>query len=274
MEQARNFFKKIIEMLKKPELRILPGQLAFFLVLSLIPLVALIGIITSKLSIPIDAIKLTIKSSVPEAVADIITNVIKGQGLTFNISAFFIIAFVLASNGPYSIIVTSNEIYKIDTDNIIKRRVKAILMTFILVMLFFFLLIIPVWGDTIFEILRAYNGNKMFIEFIYRLFKLIQYPITLVILYFNIKLIYIISPDEKIESKSVVKGALFTTIGWILASEIYSFYISTFANYDLFYGGISNVVILLLWIYILSYIFVLGMIFNAGSYHSKQEEKA
>ena len=36
---------------------------------------------------------------------------------------------------------------------------------------------------------------------------------------------YVIAPDEKIESKSATKGAWFTTIGWILASEIYSIYI-------------------------------------------------
>lgn len=272
MEQARGFFKKIIELIKKPELRILPGQLAFFLVLSLIPLVALIGTIASALSIPLDAIKVTIGSSVPKEVADIITNVISGQGLNFNIAAFFVAAFILASNGTNSMIITSNEIYKIKTESMVKRRIKAILMTVVLVSLFFLLLVAPVWGDTIFGILKATASSNIPIDYIYRIYKLLQYPIIIIILYFSIKLIYVIAPDEKIESKTVTKGSLFTTIGWIIATEIYSFYISTFSNYSLFYGSISNVVILLLWVYILSYIFVLGMILNAGGY-KKQDIK-
>ena len=273
MEQARGFLKKIIELIKKPELRILPGQLAFFLVLSIIPLIALIGAIASFLSIPTDTIKVTIGSSVPKEIAEIVYNIISGQGLNFNMTAFLVIAFILASNGTHSMIITSNEIYRIKSDNIIKRRIKAILMTFILMLLFLALLVIPIWGDTIFEIIFAVTDNKLSIDLIYQGFRLIQYPLIIVILYFNIKLLYVTSPDEKIEGVTTRKGALFTTIGWIIASEIYSFYISTFSNYDLFYGSLSNVAILILWVYILSYIFVLGMIINAGTYQEKELQK-
>lgn len=271
MEKARGFFSKFIELMKKPELRILPGQLAFFLVLSLIPLIALIGTIASALSIPVGTIRSVIGNTVPDAVADIIVNVMSAKGLSFNVIAFFVAAFILASNGTNSMIITSNEIYKLKSDGFFKRRIKAILMTLSLVGLFFFLLVVPIWGDTIFDIIKLTASKNVPIDFIYRLFKLLQYPITILILYFNIKLMYVIAPDEKIESKSATKGAIFTTIGWILASEIYSFYISTFSNYSIFYGSISNVVILLLWVYILSYIFVLGMIINAGGYNLKEE---
>lgn len=272
MEKARGFFSKFIELMKKPELRILPGQLAFFLVLSLIPLIALIGTIASALSIPVGTIRSVIGNTVPDAVADIIVSVMSAKGLSFNVVAFFVAAFILASNGTNSMIITSNEIYKINSEGFFKRRIKAILMTLSLVGLFFFLLVVPIWGDTIFDIIRLSSSKNLPIDFIYRLFKLLQYPITILILYFNIKLMYVIAPDEKIDSRSATKGAIFTTIGWILASEIYSFYISTFSNYSVFYGSISNVVILLLWVYILSYIFVLGMIINAGSYIKEESE--
>lgn len=272
MEKARGFFSKFIELMKKPELRILPGQLAFFLVLSLIPLIALIGTIASALSIPVGTIRSVIGNTVPDAVADIIVSVMSAKGLSFNVVAFFVAAFILASNGTNSMIITSNEIYKLNSEGFFKRRIKAILMTLSLVGLFFFLLVVPIWGDTIFDIIRLSSSKNLPIDFIYRLFKLLQYPITILILYFNIKLMYVIAPDEKIDSRSATKGAIFTTIGWILASEIYSFYISTFSNYSVFYGSISNVVILLLWVYILSYIFVLGMIINAGSYIKEESE--
>ena len=273
MEKARGFFSKFIELMKKPELRILPGQLAFFLVLSLIPLIALIGTIASALSIPVGTIRSVIGNSVPDAVADIIVSVMSAKGLSFNVVAFFVAAFVLASNGTNSMIITSNEIYKIKADSFFRRRLKAIMMTLSLVGLFFFLLVVPIWGDTIFAIIKLSASKKVPIDFIYRIFKLLQYPLTILVLYFNIKLMYITAPDEKIKSKETTKGAIFTTVGWILASEIYSFYISTFSNYSMFYGSISNVVILLLWVYILSYIFVLGMIINAGAYSDKDTEK-
>lgn len=275
MEQARGFFKKIIELIKKPELRILPGQLAFFLVLSLIPLVALIGSLASLLSIPTAAIRSVLVDVAPKEVVEIIVNVISGRGIdiNFNKIVFMTMAFILASNGTYSMIITSNEIYKLDSDSWFIRRLRAILMGFILVTLFFFLLLIPIWGDIILQIISNAVSNNVPMDIIYTLFKLVQYPIILTILYFGIKTLYMIAPDEKIESVTTTRGALFTTVGWILASEIYSIYIEEFSNYDLFYGSISNVVILLLWVYILSYIFVLGMILNAGNYKESEEKK-
>ena len=270
MEQARGFLKELIKIIRKPEMRILPGQLAFFLVMSIIPTIALVGVITNSLNIPMDAVKLTISSSIPKDIADVLTDILGGQGFNFNIAVFFISAFLLASNGTHSMIITSNEIYKLEPDSILKRRLKAIMMIFIMLGLFLF--IVPVCGDTIFALLRYYLEDFKPIEIIYQIYQLLKYPITIFILYGNIRLLYTIAPDEKVASITTRKGAIFTTIGWVLATEIYSFYIGTFASYSIFYGSISNILVLLLWVYILSYIFVLGMGLNAGEYHLKQQE--
>ena len=100
---------------------------------------------------------------------------------------------------------------------------------------------------------------------------LLKYPIILLILFLNIKLMYVIAPDENIPAKTTNKGALFSAIGWILATEIFAFYIDRFARYDLFYGSISNILVLLLWVYLLSYIYVFGMIINASIYKGELE---
>ena len=272
MEQARGFLKELIKIIRKPEMRILPGQLAFFLVMSIIPTIALVGVITNSLNIPMDAVRLTISSSIPKDIADVLTDLLGGQGFNFNIAVFFISAFLLASNGTHSMIITSNEIYKLEPDSIFKRRLKAIMMIFIMLGLFLFLFIVPVCGDTIFALLRYYLEDFKPIEIIYQIYQLLKYPIIIFILYGNIRLLYTIAPDEKVASITTRKGAIFTTIGWVLATEIYSFYIGTFSSYSIFYGSISNILVLLLWVYILSYIFVLGMGLNAGEYHLKQQE--
>ena len=270
MEQVTGFFKKVISIITKPEMRVLPGQLAFFFVLSIIPLVALIGAIASRFSIPMEALDEYLLSALPGSVAELFTNAVTRDSINFNIVVFFFSAFLLASNGTHSMIITSNEIYKIKSDNILKRRLKAIGMTSILLGIFLFLILVPVCGDNIFEIIKETSNNEGFINFIYRVYQIIKYPISILVVYFNIKLLYVLAPDKKIRSKTTTKGALFTTISWILATEIYTFYIGTFSGYDVFYGSISNIVILLLWIYILSYIFVVGMAINAGN--TKEED--
>lgn len=265
MERVRRIFKKVIEFISMPEMRILPGQLAFFTVVSLIPLLALVGTIAGYLSISSTTIVNILTSVLPFELTDSLISYVSGKGITFNIAVFFISAFILASNGAHSMIITSNEIYKIENSNIIKRRIKAIGMTFILVLLFLFLLLVPVYGDDIFNLLTTNILDKNAVNIAYNIYKIIQYPITLILVFYNIKLLYTVAPDRDIKSKTTNIGAIFTTVGWLLATKLYSIYAGSFSNYNIFYGSISDALFLLMWIYILSYIFVLGMAFNASA---------
>jgi membrane protein len=73
------------------------------------------------------------------------------------------------------------------------------------------------------------------------------------------KVLFTIAPDKKVPANRVNLGAIFTTFGIIIVTDIYSYYITHFAHYDIFYAGLSNIAILMLWIYFLSYIIVIGI---------------
>ncbi len=271
MEKARDIIVKILRLLMKPEMRILPAHLAFFLVMTFIPLVALIMTLAAALSISTETVRLAIIEYVPSGLSNLLNNVIAGNGLNFNFIVFYLSAFLLASNGAYSMVNSSNEIYKCMPKNMLSRRLKAIVMTFILVLLFLFLILVPVFGSTIFEIIKEITGNGTIINVVQQMLLILKYPIILLILFIGIKCMYVIAPDQEIPPKTTNKGAIFTSIGWVLSTEIFAFYIERFARYDLFYGGISNILVLLLWVYLLSYIYVLGMVINASSQEEEYE---
>ena len=269
--KAREFARKMIEMITTPEMRVLPGQLAFFIVMSLIPLVALCRMILAHIGVPLSEIFLG--TAIPKEVATVINNIDShAQSANISLVTFLILGFILASNGAHSMIITSNEIYKVDSSDWLSRRIKAILMTFIFVGLFLFILIVPVFGDSIFNIIKSNIDNQQGIDILYRVYQIIKYPIILIIVYLNIKMIYVMAPDIKIKSKATTKGAIFTTIGWLIASEVYSLYTTYFVRYDVFYGSISSILVLLIWVYLMAYIFSLGLIINAtGTFEESKE---
>ena len=260
--RAREFVRKAIAIIKRPDMRILPGQLAFFLVLSMIPLLALVGTIGSKLGLSMTSFRNALESTVPDAVINTLFPADATIGLNFNVTVFFIAAFLLASNGAYSVITTSNRIYQVEDNSEIRRRSKAVLLTFILVSLLFFLILVPAFGDSLISLAEINLHNEKLASFIRNIYHLGKYPLSLFLLYFNIKLIYILAPDKEVTSNEVRAGAMFTTIFWLLSSKIYAFYVEYFSHYDLFYGSMSNILVLLFWVYILAYIFTLGMSFN------------
>ena len=79
--------------------------------------------------------------------------------------------------------------------------------------------------------------------------------------------------DKKIKSKFVNYGALFATFAIIIVTTFYSIYVNNVAHYDVIYGGLANIAILMLLIYIISYIIVLGIAINHNYYEIEMNNK-
>ena len=263
---------RLLNIISKPEMRILPGQLAFFLLLSLIPLIAVIAVMANRLNLPIQDILNSINNNLPSDVAEFIIDIINGRNVDINIIIFCISAFILASNGPQSMITGSNMLYKIKDKDIISTRIKAIIMTVFLVILLLFVLTVPVFGDQIVKTLVDILPDNQTVDNIIKIsYSILKYPLSLFIIFFLIKLLYTMAPDRKIKSKYTTNGALLTTIGWVLFTELYAFYITKIAFYNVLYGSVAQLIVLFIWIYILAYIFVLGMALNASIMEEEKE---
>ena len=248
---------------------ILPGQIAFFLFLSVVPTLTLIGYACSYLNLSNDLVQSFLSNILSQNVADLLVPILTATEIT---PAFFIslgVGYFVASNGMSSIIVASNTIYGIKDSGFFKRRLKAIVMELVIVMLFLFLLIVPLLGNSIIELLHHLNLDTETTSIVISIFDFLGGPYSWLIIFLFIKTIYTMAPDKKFLSRSVNGGALFTTMAWIGITELYSLYISQYANYSLFYGSLANIVILMLWVYFLSYAFVIGMAMN---YHQDLEK--
>jgi membrane protein len=182
--------------------------------------------------------------------------------VNFSFFLTLIVGFYVASNGASSIIIASNSIYNIPGSNFAKRKIKAIIMTFIIVLLFLFILVVQVFGENIIEMVEYVNLNTSITKTIIFTFNLMKGPVAWFIIFFFIKILYTMAPDRRIPSSYVNYGAIFTTIMWVVVTALYSYYINNFANYTVFYGGLANIVMLMLWIYFLASIFVIGMALN------------
>ena len=95
-----------------------------------------------------------------------------------------------------------------------------------------------------------------------RMFNKIKNQENIIMIFFVVKVVYTISPNVAIPSKSVNKGALLTTVIWVVSTFMFSFYVTNIANYSKFYGNLSNLIIVMICIYWLCYVFVFGMTFN------------
>jgi membrane protein len=58
-------------------------------------------------------------------------------------------------------------------------------------------------------------------------------------------------------------GAILATVLWLMATLGFAWYVAHLANYNVFYGSLGTVIILLVWLYLLACISLIGCEFNA-----------
>ena len=251
-----------VEMISTNEFKILPGNLAYSFFLAVIPIVSIIFYILMSFNLPMELLSNFIAEVFPKNMASVIEPVFSNdipanQFITLCLSLFVI------TSGCNSIIIASNTIFQFENASFIKRIVKALFLAVILIVLMAFMMIVPLFGKSIINLVGLFTT---FVEnhrqLINTLYTILQIPVSLVVMFFIIKLVYVVAPDEKVKGKYVNRGALFTTISWLIVTVIFSYYINNIARYNLVYGNLANIVILLFWFYILAYIFVIGLYLN------------
>ncbi len=269
MNKVKNYFKRLYDIIMKPEMKVLPGELAFFLFLSLVPIITLVIYMGMIFSIGTDSVAVFIDKVFPTDVSNILVPYVNDVGLDFSTILFMVFGFLVASNGSSSLIITSNALYKIDHANYFKRLLKSILMTLLLVVLFIFIIVVLAFGDKIVNLITSIPLLHNISDQIYFVYSISKWPIGLLFIFIIIKILYTWAPDKKIPSKYMNRGAIFTTIMWLLVTVVYTFYINNYANYNLFYGSLANIIVIMLWVYILSFILVIGMAINNEHYTMK-----
>lgn len=272
MKKIKEFIKTLFDIITLPSMMHLPGNLAFFIILSIFPVLILIGILASYFSISIDGVARAISIVLPNGVEQLLLPYIHAGTFTRNIIISTIFAFILASNGTHALILASNSLYEIKNSSYLKRRVKALFLILLIILLFIFMIAFLTYGNRLFTYIIESVSYKPITEALYYFFAFIKWPIAMFIIYLSMKIIYVLSPDGKIYSNTTSKGALFATVGFTVATAIFSFYVNNFGAYDIYYGSIATIVILMVWIYILSFVLVIGIAINVRSYNKLKIE--
>ncbi len=86
---------------------------------------------------------------------------------------------------------------------------------------------------------------------------LILFGVVFLMIYF---FYYVTVPKNR--PYQVTKGALTATGAMVVVSIVFSVFISASAKYPLVYGSIASIILLMLWLYLASYVLIMGEVIN------------
>lgn len=260
--RIKNFLHYLYISIKRPEMEVLPGNLAFFFMMMIIPLLTIIGIVISNIDVGKASVYDALVSNFPDNIASMIISIAGDSSSSIGIMALLISSLLLASSGTYSMIVTSNSIYGIKKSNYFINKIKSVILLVILVILFVILLFVPIFNNKLFEFIGSVTNTDIATNAYVTLYHLLKYPVVFLLVFVFISILYKFSPSDRKHKKRIWYGAAFASVLLVIVTWGYSYYLEYFSTFENYYGGISNILCLMIFLNLISYIFVLGMSLN------------
>lgn len=237
---------------------------AYYLLLSLFPLLIATGNILPFLRINPNTILPYLQEMIPTQIYQFLGPAIKdlltqGSGKLLSVSA--IGALWSASQSINGLQTAMNKAYGVGQ----RANFLVVRIVSFFVILFFMISIVGVFlvfgiGKTVLDILQPVLQIPS--EWI-SLFQTLKWPITLVGLLFMLTLIYWLVPNAKVKLRSALPGAIFTTVGWMLLSQVFGIYATYFARRISGYQIIGSFIVLMIWLNFAATIIIFGGILNA-----------
>ena len=86
----------------------------------------------------------------------------------------------------------------------------------------------------------------------------LKYLLPFFLTYCMFVLIYKIIPNKRVHFIPALQAAFFTSLLWEMAKHLFSWYVLHLAEYSIFYGSLSTLVVFVLWVYYSVTVLVVG----------------
>jgi len=274
MKKFRSEFLRIKDKFLELDFPGMAAEMAYNFILALFPffifLISVFGLLGSRdlVNRIINAISFITPADISDILENILNKIVDSSNfglLTFG----FVIALWSASNAINVMLKTINKTYETTEPRpYIKNRLISMLVIILITIMLFISLNLIIFGRVILEFISNFINIPWDIQYS---ILLVRWPISFLTLFVIAIIIYYITPNIRGNVKekiiSVMPGALFFCIFWLLGSWLFSLYVENFGRYNETFGILGGFVVLLLWLYFSSIIILTGGAINSEYYN-------
>lgn len=234
------------------------AQSAFFLVLSLIPIILLLLTLVrytpvTKADVMTAAYEI-FPRSVRAAMISIINEVYNQSRAVIPLT--LLVTMWSAGRGVLAITNGLNCIHQQrETRNYVFLRIRAAFYTVLFIISIVLSLVLLGFGNSISLFV---NAHVPFLRYVTDLIIQIRTITTILVLIIVTTCMYKFLPNHRGKIKYQLPGAIFTAFGWVLASFIFSVYMDIFKGFSNMYGSLTTIVLIMLWLYFCMYVMLIG----------------
>ncbi len=262
----KKLFSHLIDRVMHSGITAYSAQIAYYMILSFFPFLVFVSAILARTNLTtimqlLEALDRT--RAIPEPVMDLITGVFSTlqTNSSSSFSLYFIVIIYSSSHCMRGIMNGIQMAYnEVETRPLLTRFLLSFFYTICFAAAVVLFVALVLFGEQLTNMLFHFIGLD---EVFQRIANFLHYPLPLIFMFITYMLLYSFIPVRRLRFRDVYIGALFATCTSFLVSRLFSLYVSNIANYATLYGSISSIIIILLWLYLISFILLLGAMLNA-----------
>ena len=265
-----------IRQLRLPYYQGFAAQMAFYLMLSIIPIMIVLSQLLGLFSISLDTLSDLIDKYVSVEVADVLKELIAHSSTGVMNIAFVAIALWSSSKAQFSMLRMAN--YTITNGQstgkgYFRDRLKAIRTIAFTLFTVTAALIILVYGEYIFKLILNHIYGTAGIEHEIDGFLLfLRWPAALTLYFLMVSYNYYSLPYNKVKFREILPGSIFASIAMLVITLLYELYMEYVINFDIIYGSLASAIALMLWFFFLAWALELGVLCNKAWEDTKRME--
>jgi len=258
---ARDGFLQIGE----TNLSLVSAGVGFFGMLSLFPAIAALIALMSLVSDP-DVVVVQLEDMrglLPDDVYDIfhaqILSLVTSSPETLGWAGLISIAAALwsARAGVAAMMTGLNAVHGEKNRATVSHYIRAVLLTLALVLVGMVALITLVIAPVVLAFFPLGGVAALLAE-------VVRWAIAVGVLLAGVSVLYRFGPNRgRPHRRSIRTGAALAVISWAGLSILFSYYVANFGNYNQVYGSIGAVIAMLVWLWLSSFLILLGAVVNA-----------
>ena len=261
MKEMIKMIREFHEQVRKQNINAFAASTAFFLFLSIVPMLLLICAIIPYTPLSQANLMKIITDLMPDVVDPLAKSLIlEVYGTSIGILSIAAVTTLWsAGKGVLALIRGLNAVNEVeDTRNYFVIRMIASFYTVIILVILVLSLFLMVFGNQLMNLLlyRVPQIRGM-IAFLMNF----RFLAVWGVLMFLFAAVYAYVPDKKLRFKEQLPGASFSAVGWSIFSWGFSMYVSASGSFTI-YGSLSIIVIVMIWLYFCMYILMIGAYIN------------
>jgi membrane protein len=257
-EAARAFAGDLYRAILRHNLLDYAGSVAFSSILAIFPFllfaVALAGLVIDPRTL--DTLVAEVHRVAPAAVADILTDRLNAltAGTRPGLLTLGAVGAVWAASSAVAALATAlNVVWGVcETRPFWKTRGIAVLVTLAAAVLFIVASAVALATPALAGVVGSLG----------RIVLWLRWPVSTFLILLVVATLYRVLPNVEQRFRLVSPGSVATVVAWAVASMGFSVYVGHFGNYDVVYGSLGGVIVLLLWMWISALVLIVGAEIN------------